>query len=261
MTKTLIVSTLTVLLFATVSSTVYADYLYDRSGTLTIFDGYVLGEESEVVPTETEKKKREQTRLELERQVSARQKAKEVSGTESRLEIKNTQIKQTTRDRVGATTEKVMELKRDESVHIEDRDGRRTEIRPTTTEQKLEIVKERTKAKTNLDLVVNENNELMITRPDGTTKTVTVLPDEAVAKMQARGILVDDINEPELTENEDGQLVYSVPEVVERRVLGFALQFRRQTEVSAETGEINTVSRETNPVKRWLERFAFGSEE
>ena len=201
--------------------------------------------------------------------------------TKSRLEVRSEdgkfKLKQEIKDKNGRMITKEVELKEGESLHVENERGERTEIKPMgmerieerqenreerkedrveNREQKLELIKEKVKARTDFDLSVNEDNELIVTKPDGSSRVLIVLPDQAVAKLQEQGILVEG-ETPELTENEDGQAVYKVSQEAERRILGFAIKFKRDSEVSAETGEVETKSGETNPVKRFLERFLF----
>ncbi len=228
-----------------------------------------------------EEQKREQAKKTLAREVEARKKMNDKNETKSRLEVRSEdgkfKLKQEIKDKNGRVINKEVELKEGESLHVENERGERTEIKPMimelkeerqenreerkedrveNREQKLEIIKEKVKARTDFDLSVNEDNELIVTKPDGSSRVLTVLPDQAVAKLQEKGILVEG-ETPELTENEDGQAVYKVSQEAERRILGFAIKFKRDSEVSAETGEVETKSGETNPVKRFLERFLF----
>lgn len=306
MQKAAIVTVFSLVMFSILTIPARADYLYDRSGTLVSINGSVLGdddskdkvenesEDKEVVSaspspssnrSESDKKreeqKREQDKKKLEREIEARKKLNEKKEIKSQLEIKSEdgkfKLKQETRDKDGRVTNKEVELKEGESLHIENEKGERTEIKPMVMdrieerqenreerkdervenrEQKLEMIKDKVKARTDFDLSVNEDNELIVTKPDGSSRVVTVLPDQAVAKFQEKGILVEG-ETPELTENEAGEAVYKVSKEEERRFLGIALKFKRESEVSAETGEVETKSGETNPVKRLLERFLF----
>lgn len=287
MQKAAIITVLSLVMFSILALPARADYLYDRSGTLVSIDGSVLGEDDSTVAVEDEsdnkreEQKREQAKKTLEREVEARKKMNDKNETKSRLEVRSEdgkfKLKQEIKDKAGRVINKEVELKEGESLHVENERGERTEIKPMVMdrieerqenreerkedrvenrEQKLELIKEKVKARTDFDLSVNEDNELIVTKPDGSSRVVTVLPDQAVAKLQEKGILVED-ETPELTENEDGQAVYKVSQEEERRFLGFALKFKRNSEVSAETGEVETKSGETNPVKRFLERFLF----
>jgi len=310
MKKAAIVTVLSLMAFSILALPARADYLYDRSGTLISIDGSVLGDDdskdevekddernsndqsvaSSPSPStnrsEQEKKreeqKREQDKKMLEREIEARKKTNEKNEIKSKLEIKSEdgkfKLKQEIKDKLGRVTNKEVELKAGESLHVENERGERTEIKPSVMElkeerkvqnedrkeervenreQKLELIKEKVKARTDFSLTVDEDNKLIVTKPDGSSRVVTVLPDEAVAKFQEKGVLVKDGETPELTENEAGEAVYRVTQEEERRILGFAIKFKRENEVSAETGEVETKSGETNPVKRWLERFVF----
>lgn len=299
MKKSALVTVFSIVMFALLALPAQADYLYDRSGTLVPLDGAVLGEDS-ATPTkvsppsdrsEAARKRAEQIRekakQQLEQQIETRQKLNEKNQLKSRLEINTEEgkfkLKQETIDRTGRTTNKEVELEAGESVHVENKSGERTEIKPIimelkeqqqterkemieekreeraeNREQKLEIIRNQVKTETKLPLRVSEDNELMVTRPDGTTKVVTVLPDQAVENLRKRGIVLEETGSaPELVENSSGDLVYRLERDEERRILGLRLKFRRATEVSAETGEVTTTSQETNTVKKWLERFVF----
>ncbi|MCE7898190.1 MAG: hypothetical protein DPW11_03425 [bacterium] len=293
MQKSAAVIILSLVLFSLLALPVRADYLYDRSGTLISIDGSVLGDdalageaENEVeAATELELKrveqKREQDKKKLEREIEARKKLNEKKAIKSQLEIKSEdgkfKLKQETRDKDGRITKKEVELKKGESLHVENEQGERTEIksmvmdrieerqenreerkeeRVENREQKLEMIKDKVKARTDFSLTVDEDNKLIITKLDGSSRVITILPDQAVTKLQEKGILVEG-ETPELTENEAGEAVYKVSKEEERRFLGIALKFKRESEVSAETGEVKTKSGETNPVKRLLERFLF----
>ncbi len=290
MKKSALATVLAMTVFALLALPVQADYLYDRSGTLISVEGSVLGEddaEAKIEKSEEAKKRSEQVRekakQQLEQQIEARQRLNEKNQLKSRLEIKTEEgkfkLKQEITDRAGNTTKKEVELKAGESLHVESEDGARTEIKPVimelkserqeqreenkearieNREQKLELIRNQVRTETQLPLSVGPDNELIITRPDGTTKVVTVLPDQAVENLRNRGIVLDDPTvAPELTENSRGDLVYRLEREEERRLLGLRLKFRRATEVSAETGEVTTISQETNPVKRWLESLVF----
>lgn len=281
-----------------------ADYLYDRSGTLSYVSGEVLGEDSEDINDDLnndvnddvnddsrgsarsaemkrEEQAREQAKKTLEREIEARKKLNEKNRVESQLEIKTEngkfKLKQETKDQQGRVTKNEVELKQGESLHIENERGERTEIKPMVMElkeeaqemrqerreervenreQKLELIKDKVKARTDFNLTVNEDNELIVTKPDGSSRVVTVLPDVAVAKLEEKGIILSD-ETPELTENEAGEAVYRVSQEEEKRFLGIALKFKRHAEVSAETGDVTTTSAETNPVKRLLERLFY----
>ncbi len=304
MSKSLVVSSLTLLVFAFVATgTARADYLIDGSGYLIKVDGSVLGDDDQVevenedaedireVPNqaiprgtnpgniqrtensvaetnrEMEKRNaekiREAAKQKLERQIEAN-KRKSPSKNEFELETDGDKlkIKQKIELRNGTHQETEVELEPKESLHVDQSDGERLEINAVKNGE-LEIRREKLKAKTELPLTVNNNNELVVTRPDGTTKIVTVLPDQAVEKMIEKGLL-DDVAEVEnsddiqLTENKAGEPVYQIKHEETKRFLGlFRARFQKQTEVSAETGVTVTTSTESSPFRKFLERFSF----
>jgi hypothetical protein len=112
-------------------------------------------------------------------------------------------------------------------------------------------------AHTELPLSVNANNELQVTRPDGTTKVLTILPDQVAAKMQVNGVSVgpDAVN---LVTSNSGDPVYEVDHSVTKKLLGlFNMQFGVQSTVSATApGSVTTVSTETSPLRKLLEQLS-----
>jgi hypothetical protein len=121
----------------------------------------------------------------------------------------------------------------------------------------LELSRNQVRARTRHPLTIGENNELIVTRPDGTTKIVTVLPDTAAAKMREQGFAQLD-NDVEL-DVEGDQPVYRFATRRVRRLLGlFPTEFTGETSVSAETGEIvGTASTEVTLFRRFLETLSF----
>ena len=123
----------------------------------------------------------------------------------------------------------------------------------------LEIKQQNIRARTRFPLSVNDKNELVVTTPNG-TKTVTVLPEEAVKEAMRRGVMTSfggvgqtggtgqtgtaatDKQEVELTQ-ENGKLEYKVNGVKEAKLFGFfPVSSSVETHVSAETGAVTSVS-------------------
>lgn len=284
----------TLLLLLSSFSTVSADYLYDRSGTLVIIDGDVLGDDdisdSEVeneqessddsnsnsrgrekaneASKKQEEKRREDAKNTLEKQIESRKKIQEKTKTESQLEIRQEndkfKLKQEIKDAKGRVTKKEIELKGGESLHVEEENGERTELRPKQEDSledraaKLEIIKNKIKTETDLPLVVNKDNELILTKKDGTTKVLTILPDQAKAKLVEKGILTEQSGSaPELTTNASGDPVYTVTADEPRKVLGlFKFNFKTKSEVDVETGEVSTEIEEVSPWRQLLFRWS-----
>lgn len=149
----------------------------------------------------------------------------------------------------------------------ESEEASRSSYRLKRSGNRLTVAQARFAAKTNYPLSVNsETNELIVSTPAG-TRTVTVLPDEAITNMLSRGVLdtvdeatdsgeVDegdeatdsatpsasldgDTPELELTTNQEGELVYQVEGVKTKRLLGLLpVGIRKQVQISAETGEV-----------------------
>lgn len=275
---------------------VLADYLIDRSGTIMMVDPMVLGDEDvevkdveKVEPAETSKResdnsvneqKREQlkkqeeikketikTEREQVREVAKQALERKIKLNESKNKnIKNEyeisatsgelKVKQKTKTSAGQETERELELQEKETLHIDQEDGESVDI-DVKSPGEIEITKDTFKGRTRLPLSVNSDNQLMVTRPDGSTKVVSVLPDEAISKMIEKGTLVSSDN-IELTTDESGDPVYQVKQEVSKKILGlFAMNFEEETTVSAtDSNVVARVSTETSPWRRLLERLA-----
>jgi len=173
-------------------------------------------------------------------------------------------IQQKTMDQKGnAVRTKTMEMNQGESLKIEQKNGSMMEIKQGSATapgqaKKMEVTKDQVRTRTNLPISINENNELVVTRPDGTTKTVTVLPDKAVAKLTEKGLVLPENITPELTVNEAGEAVYTAQTNQEKKIFGlFRARYAKKIEVSAETGDVSTTNLETNPLKLLLEKLSF----
>ena len=146
----------------------------------------------------------------------------------------------------------------------ESAEKREVEIQASGNE--LEIKQQNIRARTRFPLSVNDKNELIVTTPNG-TKTVTVLPEEAVKEAMRRGVMTSfgavgqtggtgsgsagqgqtgtaatDKQEIELTQ-ENGKLEYKVNGVKEAKLFGFfPVSSQVETRISAETGAVTSVS-------------------
>lgn len=227
-------------------------------------DGGNTGDRMEY-QTEQQKKlmeaKREEAKNTLEKQVESRIKSQEIrrEKTKSKLEVVDGKLKvrQETENENGKVVRSSdKELPDRDRLRIEREDGKMLEINAVEGD-KIEIGDEKFKAHTSLPISVGENNELIVTKKDGTQKVVAVLPDQAVANLEARGLVSGDTS-PELsTEGDD--TVYKFEAQEEKRILGlFKYSFKKQAKVSAETGEVvETTTTETSPLLRLLERLSF----
>lgn len=275
---------------------VMADWLIDRSGTLIRLDPMVLGDDDvKIEPTETPKPTEtskpsdsnnvsEQQREQLKQQEELKRETTKTAKEQIRETAKHTlerkiklnesknkniknefelsaaggelKVKQKTKLPNGVEKETQLELKENETLHVEQEDGESVDIDATGPDE-LEIKKDDFKGRTRLPISVNSDNELMITRPDGTTKIVTVLPDEAIVAMSRKGVVVDS-DKVELTTDEVGDPVYEVKQEVSKKLLGFInMNFAAETTVSASDPNIvTTTSAETSPWRRLLESLA-----
>lgn len=261
---------------------VLADWLIDSSGTLFEYDEQVLGDDDvdssvsprpEITPErkreeqkDVREKARETAKQNLVRKIERNNRTNKDIENEFEIATKNGElkIKQKTKLLNGTEKETEFELKKDETLHIDQGDDDAVLI-DAARPGELEITKNNLKGHTRLPLSVNENNELMVTRPDGSVKIVTVLPDVAIAKMTERGLFVGSASgesptpeNVELTTNEDGDPVYSHKQEVRKKVLGLIpMKFGSETSVSATDSEVVTTgSTETKFWRVLLERLA-----
>lgn len=285
-----------------------ADWLLDQSGYLIQFDRIVLGDSDDVVETETENEVEDaiEDKVEVENKSSenlretqkqtfeqARERAKTQQETlreaeKKRLELvkeansrKPKQKYETTimaeKDRLklrqeqaspsGYKMEREVELEKFESLHVENEDGTLTEIKPEIN--RMEIARNRVKARTDLDIKVGEKNEIKVTLPNGKEKEI-VVPEKALANLVERGILTNVEGEDgsySLTAGKNGEPVYQTEGKVEKRLFGlFKMQVNQKLEVAASDAEdgsssagdiVNTEISEENPVRRFFARFAY----
>lgn len=203
---------------------------------------------------EVARKASDQAKTELEKKIQLNKikniKTKMESESEIEVEGNKLKIKQKIKDASGREIEKQMELKADEELELESQDGdekKKFKIKASNDNSSIEIERDGFKAKSNLPISINENNELVVTRPDGTTKIVVILPDEALSRLKALNITPvvpgskDDTLEDNMPvlEDEDGESVYKLDGQKEERILGlFKVNYKTKATVSAETGEV-----------------------
>lgn len=215
-------------------------------------------------------KARERAKDELKKKIEINQIKSKANKIESESEIEvegdKIKIKQKMKDARGRETESEMQLENGEELQVESKDGDETKkfkLR-ARKDNRLEVEKDGVKISTKLPISINENNELVVTRPDGTTKIVAVMPDQALKMLREQNItpdetLTDDNGDstglPEL-EEEDGQSVYKIDGEKKERILGlFKVAYKTKAVVSAETGEI--VRTEVSNLDRFLSLFSF----
>ena len=260
-------------------SVVHADWLIDRTGALVQIEGSILGDEisatSNTTSAERAAKEREAAKLRLEKETRARElrapkpdninfKVEAIrSGDAAKLRIEQ----DAKLDNGQVRHEKRVDLKESDSLFVEGVGEHPVEIK-AVRDHELEIKRDKIKTHTDLPVSVNADNEVVLTKPNGETKVLRILPDEVKEKMIEKGLLIvesesteqtneSDEENVELTENSDGEPVYKVKSIAQKRVLGlFRMQFAAETEVSAEDGETVSTSQETNPWRRFLERIA-----
>ena len=281
---------------------VQADWLLDRSGTIVQIDGSILGDDDSVDEVENEneveneleddnddsknesmqrenesrreelKQQQEKSRELLKKQTEIRLKKQEKSGQKSQTEIRvedgKSKLKQEIRDANGKLIQKrEIEIKDGESLHIEQEDGETVEI-DARQDGRLEMVKNRIKTRSELNLQVGEKNEISVTLPNGKTKEIA-LPDKALERLVANGVIESteggEESQYELIAGKNGDPAYEVEGTVEKKLFGlFKLKFAQKMEVAAagsddgsvEAGDVvETESRETG-WRRFFERFS-----
>lgn len=224
---------------------------------------------------ETEQKKQQQVReaakKKLESQIELRKKLKEKSGQKSEFELKSEdgklKIRQELRNENGDLIKKSETEVGDETLHIDQADGVQLEIN-ALDDKKIELIKNRIKTKSEMELKVGEKNEISVTLPNGNTKEIS-LPDKALENLVSQGIITSiegETNQYELTAGKNGEPVYEVDGVVEKKLFGiFKMKFDQKLAVAAGDSEDGTVttgdiveseSREVSPWKKLLERFS-----
>lgn len=221
---------------------------------------------------ETAKQQYEQAREKLKKEAEQKAKARErvLEQNKQKLELKlksvtdpeeakaiRLQIEEQVRNEDGTIAEvNARELEDDDSVVITRPDG--TEVVVTaTTLKRLEIMREKIKTSTELPITVNDANELILTKPDGTTQPLTVLPDEAVGRLQERGLLSGSVKleSSELIASPE-EALYRLETTRQEKVLGLIpVALREQYSVSAATGEL--VGRESTFLSRLVDFFSF----
>jgi hypothetical protein len=280
--------------FVTPIQAAHAAWLIDNTGSIVQVDPAVLGDDSEhdavevtnteqatptpspvsdhvelTAPTPTASPNRDEKRT-LEENTAKRKFAQEQAARKKKLEltkqmiknkvdVKNNkiQISSEHEDTKGKVTEsKQVELPENEPLHVEQPDGSQLEVSPTANSE-LEIKGEKVRTRTHMPVTIGANNALIITKKDGTQKTVAFLPDQAVANLEAKGFTVTNTT-TELSESSTGEMVYTVEAKKEKKLFGlFRTEFSQESQVSAETGDVvSTTSTESSPLRRWLERLA-----
>lgn len=278
-TASLIVPLLAVIVIATPPRAL-ASWLIDRTGTLVEVDGVVLGDDADSLdmvegedggapsfesqdPSDDRKlmelKKREESRTKLESEIQTREKKLDarkeqvkslISRDQDKLKVK--QIIENKDGKVDKTTD--TELEPGEKIRLQHKAG---EVDISAMGDNIDIGHKDFTAHAKFPLSIGENNELIVTRPDGTQKTVTILPDQAAEKMRLRGLDATS-QEADLVE-ENGEPVYKFATTQEKRFLGiFRTRFESETTVSADTGEVvDNTSSETSPLRKLLLRLSF----
>ncbi len=301
-------------LVASNPTSVSADWLLDRTGTLIKIDPRILGDDDsqeikveenkdeketerkvESSPSSTSKpesgkenKEQERIKEEAKKQAEYARRASDKAKEELKKKIEINQIKSKTnkmekeseievegdklkikqkiKDVNGKETETQMELEKGEELQVETKEGDETKKFKLRARQddSVEVEKDGVKVGTKLPISINEDNELVVTRPDGTTKIVKVMPDQALKMLREQNITPDDSSTdvngestglPEL-EEEGGESVYKIDGQKEEKVFGlFKVAYKTKSVVSAETGEL--VRTELSGFDRFMSIFSF----
>lgn len=236
----------------------FASWLVDASGTLIQLDSSVLGDETD-------------TNSALSRQIEARQTIQVKTGQTSTFNLEaagdKLRVNQELKNATGSVIRRQsIEVKQEESLNLQQEDGQTARINAVSDGQ-LEIVRNRIKAKTNLELQVGEKNEISVTLPNGNLREIAI-PDQALARLIANGVITQIEGEEsayELIAGRNGEPVYLAEGLVEKKLLGIPflkLKFAQKLEVAAgdsedgtvTTGDIvNSETLEISPWRRFLE--------
>ena len=240
-----------------------ADWLIDRSGTLVEVDSSVLGRnDSDNSMQGTPDAQQVQVRFEQATEARVQSQETYQQRVKSQLEIKEgsvMQVKQAVMNKEGQVIRrKELELEPGEKLKVERRDGKYLEL-GSDEEGKFEIMQSKFRTKTELPVSIGDDNEIIITRPDGTEKIVSVLPDVAAENLRASGLSLSSENQELELEDIGDVPSYRFAVKQEKKFLGlFKRLYNQESVVSAETGEIvSTTSTEDSPLVRFLETFSF----
>jgi hypothetical protein len=111
-----------------------------------------------------------------------------------------------------------IEIKAGETLHVEQEDGETVQI-DARQDGRLEVVKNKIKTKSELNLQVGEKNEISVTLPNGKTKEIA-LPDKALERLVANGVIESteggEESQYELIAGKNGDPVYEVEGTVEK---------------------------------------------
>ena len=220
-------------------------------------------DKSAEIQKEASEKVREKAKEKLESTIKINEikASKNKIETESEIEVEDNKfkIKQKIKDQNGRETETELEMELDEEVEVESLDGDEAKSfrLKTRDDDSIELERNDVRIHTKLPITINANNELVVTRPDGTQKIVAVMPDQALAKLKEQHIfpIEDSSDLPEL-EEEDGQSVYKIDGDKQEKILGiFKISYKTKAVISAETGEI--VRTELSNLDRFFSLFSF----
>lgn len=267
-----------------------ADWYIDRTGELTHLTGSVLGDETEMTsvtsndtvispPPKTPVRKQDELvrRQEKERQSLAEKIKRNIKNdtNRSQYELKNKagilELKGEIKDLRGKEIGKPSEtIPGGEPVFVEQitEDGTVERVKINALKDgRIELMKNKIKTNSDLELKVGEKNEISVTLPNGKVREVT-LPDKALEKLLANGVITETEGEEnvyKLTAGKNGDPVYEVEGKVEKKLFGlFRVKFAQKMAVAAGASEDGSIvpgdvveaeSRETGWRRLW-ERLA-----
>ncbi|NCS97230.1 MAG: hypothetical protein GW762_01410 [Candidatus Pacebacteria bacterium] len=165
---------------------------------------------------------------------------------EDAKQLRNEQVEQAREERKQRTEERV-------EMRSQQREDGKTEFEFESRDVKAKVK--------NAEFVIDpETNEITIITPSGEEKTISHLPDQAVARMVENGFF-DNLPEGtdpsslelELETGEDGTVQYSTTVEKEEKLLGFfTRKYETRIELNDETGE---VTEERVPTRSFLGRL------
>lgn len=178
------------------------------------FESRVLGEKNEDQEAD---KRQDEERKEEKKQEAEKRREEEKQKIEQKYEINSEKIKLEYQYEDATTKiKRKVEMKDGEQQieeEVEDELGQdleesfeeENEVEIASDSSEISIRKNKIKARTGFPLTIDgATNQLIVTRPDGTTKIVSVLPDEAVANfMRHKKINLINFEEPDSTPSAD----------------------------------------------------------
>ena len=273
MKKSLFVVGLSVALLGLVATSVKADWQIDAKGNLATLS-VVLGDTTETPePKQTPEPVETPEVKDSPEPSHSPEASQEKNQGDSKFEVENSDgkmvVKTHTKDaKTGKEVQTETQFKPGEALQVESQTNAGEHFTVNTEDSTgLSVTNGGQTVNSALPISVNDKNELTVTTPSG-SKVVTVLPDQAVAKLRAAGVLTTVKTTPTTTGSgaavdsvgtlatAGGDAVYNIEGTKQVRFLGlFPVSLNRQVQVSATDGSV--VSTAQSAVANFISLFSF----